>query len=76
MSSVVEDLHNIKRGDYVLVQREADKDWYIAEIIACIEGPRIPEDWTFFQVHNIDTGFIELISTDYVKGIVKTRNTY
>ena len=69
---MVEDLSKLKRGDYALVQQDNPSDWYIAEVIACIEGARVAEEWTFLQVHNIDTGFIELITTDDVKGIVKS----
>ena len=68
---------DVQPGDYVLVeecsqpQREKHLSRWIGQVLISISGARDPSINSLFQVLNIDTGAINIINADLVKGILK-----
>ncbi len=60
-------------GDAVFIENQEPFRQYIGRVIECIGGSKDPDQWTLFQVIDIDTGFVEIIHASNVKRILESK---
>ena len=66
---------DVNRGDAVLIENEEPFRQYIGRVIECVGGSKDPNQWTLFQVIDIDTGVVEIIHASNVKRILESKDS-
>ncbi len=63
----------VKCGDFVLISSSpfCSDDWWVGQVVCCVGSSGSPFINSLFQVIDIDTGVIKIISAGFVRGIIK-----
>ncbi|WP_320674613.1 DUF3104 domain-containing protein [Prochlorococcus sp. MIT 1341] len=70
----------VELGDIIVVEeglpiKEGSQDsWWLGYVIHIVGGARDPSVNSLFQVVNVDTGMIQTINADLVKGILRPKD--